>query len=213
MPVSRRCLQAAMSSRALSAVIVGFSVCVNCFAGNLLENPDFEIDNSWWAIYASPGTSFEHLPYGWNNSSGSLELSAAIVNGNGCQVTVVQCVNSPAKVVDASIEALPLSSPGEGIFVINLWTFASQDCDFNTMTSITPLAPAAPLVQNSWVQFGLHEHPTPAGSASAMLEIVVSTGSSTGADYVIDHANFSSGAIFESGFDPTPITFADGHAL
>ncbi|HEY4137497.1 MAG TPA: hypothetical protein VGN65_03515, partial [Casimicrobiaceae bacterium] len=162
---------------------------------------DFENDNNGWMIAASPGTSVDHLPFGWNDSSGSMGLSADIINGNASEVTVLQCANDPPGVLDASIEVLQQSAPDAGLFSVNLWAFSTQDCDFSGFLSMNPLAPAPSTPLSSWTQFLLSGFVMPAGSASVMLEILVSTGSNTNARYAIDYVNVSADVIFRSNFE------------
>lgn len=174
-----------------------------CLAANLLDNPDFEIDLSGWAIAQSappPATYVSHWPYGWNDSSGSLGLTADVVSGNGNEVTVTQCVSDPSETVDASIEAFSFDPPEQSILVVNLWVFGAPNCA-GTLLSVLALEPDAPLQMNSWTTFRLHQHAMPSGTTSVLLEVVVSTGTGL-ADYMVDHATLEPDAIFVFGFDP-----------
>ena len=113
----------------------------------------------------------------------------------------MQCVNEPARKLDASVEVFPFDAPEQSIVGSHLFAYASQDCAGNLL-SLSVLAPAAPLQTNSWTTLELHEN-MPEGTASVLLDIVVSTGSGF-ADYMIDHAHLELGAdtILASGFEP-----------
>jgi hypothetical protein len=191
-------------ARALSAAAFGLA-CTECLAVNALQNPDFEIDLSYWTIAPSeptPGIYVNHWPYGWNDSSGSLGLAAEPVNGNGNIVTAMQCINGPFGKVHASVEVFPFDAPEQSLVASHVLAYADQDCMPNTLLSILVLEPQAPVEINSWTTFDLHED-MPIGTASILLDVVVTTGSGL-ADYMIDHVYLDRGSdeILASGFEP-----------